>query len=180
MNINSFKYAVFIHFFIGCSLLASDGREGMMAAVGAGIGYVDSTLDGKSTTTGAGNFWSIKLGYGFTPKIVGFVEGSAQALNKGSVQNSIGIGMSYYLDEQSSSPYLSAYLGEANENIEFYDTGVKKEEYSDGSFGELWKLGIGYEYKQWFFQLDYFNANNKRVDSNGLVGSIGYNFHIFR
>ena len=180
MNILSLKYIVLAHLFIGCSLLADDGREGTMVAISTGMGYVDSTLDSKSTTSGVGNFWSIKFGYGFTPNIIGFVEGSSQALNKGSIQNSAGIGLTYYLDERSFSPYISAYVGEANEHIEYYDGGVKKEEYSDGSFGDLWKLGAGCEYNQWFFQLDYFNANNKRVESNGVIGSIGYNFHIFR
>jgi hypothetical protein len=180
MKIFSSKYIVLTYLLIGCSLFAADGREGAMTAISVGLGQVYSTLDEQSTTNEIGDFWSIKLGYGITPNIIAFIEGSAQSLNKGSIQNSAGIGISYYFDERASSPYLSAYVGEANEHIEYYVSGVKKEEYSDGSFGDLWKIGLGYEYKQWFCQLDYFNANNKRVESSGVVGSIGYNFHIFR
>jgi len=171
----------------GCSLVADDGRQGTDLSIGIGFGNMSTQLDNENSIKELAGLWTVKLGYGFTSNIVGFIEGSSQTLNTTVSkvdytinQNSIGIGMAYYLYGGSASPYLSAYVGEANENIAHTVSSTEVSEYSSGSFGDLRKFGVGYEYKQWFFQADYINSKNKRVESNGVVGNIGYNFHIFR
>jgi len=153
-------------------LYANDGHEGGMTSIGLGLGYVSANVDNKESNN-INSYWNLKFGYGFTPNIIGFIEGSTQAVTKEVEQNSIGIGFSYYLQDKSISPYVSGYIGSVEHSID-------NDKPSKGSFGDLWKLGVGYEYKQWFFQLDYINAKSPRVKSDGVLGSIGYNFHIFR
>lgn len=163
----------FIYFLLLGSLLhATDGREGGMTAIGLGVGYVSSSIDNIKTDS-IGNYWDLKFGYGFNPNIVGFIEGSLQAVTKEVQQNSIGIGLSYYLRDGINSPYISAYIGAVEHPMDNYES-------SNGKFGNLWKIGAGYEYKQWFLQLNYTKASSPRVKTDSTFVSAGYNFHIFR
>lgn len=166
------KY-IFIGFMIFGSLIhAADGREGGMTSIGLGLGSMSANIDNQEYNSIDSN-WNLKFGYGFNSNIIGFIEGSTQAVTKEVEQNSIGIGLSYYLFDEVSSPYFSGYVGSVEHWIG--NSGTSK-----GKFGDLWKLGVGYEYKQWFVQMDYINAESDRVKSDGVFGSIGYNFHIFR
>jgi hypothetical protein len=167
---------IILSIIILASMLAADnGREGAMTAIGLGIGSVSSSLDGKKSVDAVDTSWALKFGYGFTPNLVAFAEGSIQAVTKDLEQSSIGVGLSYYLEDEPNSPYFSVYVGDVEHSIV-----STVPDSSSGSFGDLWKLGAGYEYKQWFFQVDYINAQSSRVKSDGVFGSIGYNFHIFR
>jgi|GEM_PF-6579618 len=166
------RYIIVLSIICGSLLHASNGREGGMTSIGVGLGYVSAHVNGIESNS-ADSYWNMKFGYGFSPNIIGFIEGSVQAVTKDVEQNSIGIGCAYYLQEELSSPYISAYVGSVEHSL-------GNDESSKGSFGNLWKLGAGYEYNQWFFQLDYIKAESSKVKSDGVFGSIGYNFHIFR
>jgi hypothetical protein len=168
---------------IGSSLIAEDGRRGINLSLSIGLGNVNTTLDRSTTDHETSGLLTGKIGYGFTDNFIAFIEGSNSAHtisvsgeSTDIIQNSIGAGATYYLLSKSSSPYISAYIGDVSHGIE----STSMQESSFGSFGNLWKLGAGYEYKQWFFQVDYINAESSRVKSDGVFGSIGYTFHIFR
>jgi hypothetical protein len=154
-----------------------NSREGFIGSMGLGLGAVSSTIKGQNNTDSIGSLINLKFGYGFTPNLVGYLGGSSQAIYDDNTLNSAGLGVEYYLEDSRHSPYVSLYVGEANENIK-NSNGTS--EYLDGSFGELWRVGVGYEYEQWFFQLDYMNANNKKIENSGMMGTVGYNFHLFR
>ena len=166
--------------FLSCSLFASDTRQGIMSSIGIGFGNVKTTLDGSSNNDISSGLLTIKFGYGFTDNFVGFIEGSnsdhtivVDGKNVNISQESVGIGATYYLWANSFSPYVSAYAGSLDHSIE---TAIISNS-SSHSLGDLWKLGAGCEYKQWFFQVDYIKAKSEIIDSNGVFGSIGYNFH---
>lgn len=165
---------------LNCSLLASDVRQGIMSSLGIGFGNVKSTLEGSGKNDTPSGLLMVKFGYGFTDNFVGFIEGShsdntivVDGKNVNISQESVGIGATYYLWANSFSPFVSAYAGSLDHRIE----SAIKPYSSSHSLGDLWKLGAGCEYKQWFFQLDYINAKSEIIDSRGVFGSIGYNFH---
>ena len=137
--------------FLSCSLLASDTRQGIMSSFGIGLGNVKTTLDGSSKNDTTSGLVTVKFGYGFTDNFVGFIEGSqsdhtivVDGKNVNISQESVGIGAAYYLWANSFSPYVSAYAGSLDHSIE--RAIILNSSFH--SLGDLWKLGVGCEYKQ--------------------------------
>lgn len=87
------------------------------------------------------------------------------------------IGMNYFFDNKSNSPYIIAAIGKTKSEL---DENGKVTNYN-GNVGQSYKVGLGYELKNWYVEATYIKAKSEntidKIKSNAYLIGIGYNFY---
>ncbi|MDD5716956.1 MAG: outer membrane beta-barrel protein [Sulfuricurvum sp.] len=156
-------------------------RKGVNIGLGLGIGKIDTTLNNKSDSDGSAATGLFTIGYGVTNNLVIQMDNIGLSSNHTNfsskyeeVQGSYwGLGGYYFWNEERHSPYIGVSIGRTN-----HESTTNLFVKSMGKFGDSYKLTAGYDYNQWFAELNYIKGSSERVNSDSLMFALGYNFAI--
>lgn len=153
-------------------------RSGVNFAIGYGYGSLHTHVMGAPPFDQEGGILSGRLEVSVDSHFVPFLEGTTQGFhttidgNEYTInQESIGLGMSYYWEDEIASPYVIGSFGSIRNTI----THTLQID-NDTRSGTLYKLGIGYELYQWYIEAHYLHTHHPSVDNEGVIVSIGYHF----
>jgi len=168
---------------IGMLHADSPGHKGLNIAFGIGSGVMETTYSLESNRDNQSAVFLSRIGAGITNNMVFIFEGIGNygAFNytsfgkKDVSYNYVGVGMNYYFNEDGTTPYIGFSMGMAE-----HESDPKSFVKSSGTFGNSYKLSVGYEYNRWLVEVNYIKASSEIIKTDSIVFAIGYNFALLR